>query len=979
MNNVIQAIERNCKEMPKKIAIVENGGAVAFSYGQVDYLSGKVYNYLKQKGIGREDFVAICLPRNASPIIAMLGVWKAGAAFILLEDHYAPERMEYILKDCKCKLLINGEVWEEIQNYPSIEGREQVAPHDAAFAIYTSGSTGNPKGVLHEFGSMDMISESNNYEGIPNISRDEIDGLITPLSFIAGFAAAMMALEAGCTLHVIPYSIVKNPEMLDNYTRTMKITKISMSPSLYRAFKSFSPYLKKIFMGGEPISGIYNDKIDIISAYSMSECGALIAAFRIDKKYEHTPLGKPQFNLNYKIVDDNDNEVGDGESGELCVEFPYVRGYINLPELNGKAYKNHIYHTGDIVKMCPDGNMIHLGRSNDMIKINGNRVEPGEVEAAAKKVLGIEWACAKGFVDGKSTFICLYYTADIDIDYEMVRKEMLDYVPYYMIPSYFIKLENVPLNDNGKVDKKSLQAPRPEDCHADYETPHNEIEEKLCKAFETVLELERVGVNDDFYQLGGDSLGTMMVISECNISGLSINEIFKGRTPKRIAELVTENQKHMSSEGELTEDEREKLMRNPHKLTAEQIVMIDYQLFAPKSNMFNLSGLIRFDKGIDSQRLAKAVDMAVSVHPSLGTVFYLDEDGELRQCYRPELTKPVEVVNVTEEELEAMKEDMIKPFKILNSCMHRLSIYQTEKAVYLFIDIHHTVFDGTSFQIFQRDINDAYSGKILNKKDYYYEALRERESYVGTLRYEESRKYFEDNYFLEGYAVAPEPDKQTKDKILGSLYGAMSLPADKLDEIERKIKISRNEFFIAATILAISQYNRTDKVKVTWVFNGRTTIEEMESTGLLLNEFPVAEVLTGEYNIEDMLKDIHKQVAKALEYNYFPYATIFKECVSDDNTSVLYQNNLKGIDELCGVHVEPIELEGKNPAFENILDIEIMNEGNDFDVLMEYATCLYDETSIENFNKLFIDISKKLIGIIDNEKLTVKDVIDWIK
>lgn len=483
MKDFIQVVMDYASNEPNKIALVDGGGAVSYTYSQIDYLSGKVYGYLKEKGIGKEDFVAICLPRSAQPVIAMLGVWKAGAAFVMLEEHYAPERTDYIIKDCSCRLILDGAVWEEIQNTPSLPGHETVGEHDAALAIYTSGSTGNPKGVLHEFGSIDFMDRSNRFEGVNNISHDEIDGMITPMTFIAGAGACIMALMAGCTLHIIPYSIVKNPPALEAYIYNQRITKISLSPTLYRAFHNFSPYLKKIFMGGEPISGIYNDKIDIISAYSMSECGALVAAFRIDKPYDRTPIGKPQFDLDYWIVDEQGNNVPDGEAGELCVRIPYVRGYINNPKLTEEVFKNKIYHTGDLVKRLPDGNLMILGRNNDMIKINGNRVEPGEVEAAVKKVLGIDWACAKGFTEGRSSFICVYYIADIAIDYEQIRRKLLNYIPYYMIPSHFVHLDSIPKNANGKVDKKSLQPPKLDDCREPYAAPENEIQRKICEAF----------------------------------------------------------------------------------------------------------------------------------------------------------------------------------------------------------------------------------------------------------------------------------------------------------------------------------------------------------------------------------------------------------------------------------------------------------------------------------------------------------------
>lgn len=957
---------------PNKTALVDGGGAVSYTYSQIDYLSGKVYAYLKEKGIGKEDFVAICLPRSAQPVIAMLGIWKAGAAFVILEENYAPERTDYIIKDCACKLVINSAVWEEIQNTASLAGHTPVDIHDAALAIYTSGSTGNPKGVLHEFGSIDFINNSNQFKGVNNISHDEIDGLIAPMTFIAGVGACIMALMAGSTLHIIPYQIVKNPQALEAYMYDQKITKISLSPTLYRAIQHFSPYLKKIFMGGEPISGIYNDKINIISAYSMSECGALIAAFQIDKMYERTPIGKPQFDLHYWILDENGKEVADGEAGELCVEVPYVRGYLNQPELTQEVFKDKIYHTGDLVKMLPDGNMMLLGRNNDMIKINGNRVEPGEVEAAVKKVLGIDWACAKGFVNEHSSFICVYYVADITVDYEKTRTRLLKLLPYYMIPSHFIHLDSIPKNANGKVDKKSLLPPKLHTMRQDYAAPVNEIQRKICNAFQKALEMDCIGIHDDFYQLGGDSLGSMMVVAESNIKGLGINEIFRGRTPEKIALLVEQN---AVAEKNDSEEIREEKMRQPHRLTVEQIAMVDYQLYAPKSNMYNLAGLLRLGPNVDAQKLADAVNNAVAAHPTLETVFFFNEDGDLMQQYRPQLRPKTVVEQLSKEKLEQMKDTLIQPFKIIDSSLCRIRVFQTEEAVYLFLDIHHTIFDGTSSQILMRDIDAAYRGEALKTKDFYYETLKQREDIEKTKNYIEAKKYFEDHYFDQPYQVAPTYDFEIESTVLGSIYQEMTLSVKLLDQIEKHMILSRNEFFIAVTMLAIAQYNQTHMVKVNWIFNGRQTAAEMQTAGYLLRILPVASKLHAQDRISELFQSIHNQVANDLEYSCYPYEKLLESGGYEDETEVIYQRDLKAEFSICGVKAEQVELTKSAPAYENVLDIEIMNDGDSFDILVEYATCFYKKESIERFCEIFKTIAGKLTDVLKNPDLTVSDII----
>lgn len=981
MRDMMGLIMAHVKNTPKKIALVDNGGATRITYEQMDYLSGKVYAYLKGKGIGKEDFVAICLPRSSQPIIAMVGIWKAGAAFVMLEENYAPERTAYIIENCGCKVTINSDLWQEIQEMDSLPGYEMVEPHQAAMAVYTSGSTGNPKGVLHEFGNIDRMDAAANYQGKPYIDLDDVSALMPPLTFVAGCSTAMSCLVNGATLHILPYAIVKNPAALEVYLEEKRINKIFFSPTLYRALRSISPYLETVILGGEPVSDLYSDQVQLMSAYSMSECGAMIATYKIDKPYPNTPIGKPQCDMKLWILDEEGNQVPDGESGELCVDNPYVRGYIGLPEQNAAAFgEQGVYHTGDIAKKLPDGNYMLLGRCNDMIKISGNRVEPAEVEAAVKKVLGIDWCVAKGFTVGKSTFICAYYVADIEVDDNKTRKKLLELVPYYMVPSYFVKLDTIPQNANGKVDKKALQPPVFETFREPYAAPTNELEEKLCKAFEQVLELDNIGIHDDFYKLGGDSLASMMVVSECGIEGLTANDMFRGRTPERIAELYRVQNRHRKPlmEGD-SETERERKMRLPHKLTTEQIYMVDYQLYTPKSTMYNLGGLFRLSGSIDAQRLADAANTAIAAHPALSTIFFWNPEGDIIQRYVPELIDPVEVEEVSEKQLEVIGRSLIRPFKIIRSCLFRCRVFRTEKACYLFLDIHHTICDGTSYNVLLRDIDAAYGGQVFEKKDCYYELLRAREQMMEDPFYLESKEYFEKRYSDKDYDTNPTPDIHADVHTMGELEAELDVSAQAIDQMGKITRISRNGFFITVGLLAMAAYNGTNKVKGSWIYNGRDTVEEMDAMGLLIRFLPVTAELHPEGRVIDLLSSIRVQIMDSLEHCCYPYAVMGSSCVLDDTMCVLYQENLKSASCLCGVPMEYVPIPRNNPAFQNTLDIEVSDDGDGFGVLMEYAECAYTAEAMEKFMAVFQVVARKLAKAADDPELTVADVLNMEK
>ena len=979
MKTFVEKFKENVQNSPNTSLFFDEVNTKGISYSKIDDVSARIYAYLSAKGIGKEDFVLINLPRGVQPVMAMVGVWKAGAAFTIVEDNYAPDRIEFIRKDCGCKAEINKDTWAEIMELEPKEGFVEADLHDAAFAIYTSGTTGNPKGVLHEYGNITRIVESvmiNKEERMVN--KNEHGALVAPLNFIASMDFIIYVLYCGlelekAKLYIVSYATIKNPIALKKFMLEKTISFSFLTPSYVRMLNGQTgPFLKTLLVGSEPANNVYIKGVKVLNVYTMSESGFLVSVFQIDKSYETCPIGKPAFDLTVKLLDEEGNEVAEGETGELCYDNPYFRGYMHLPEETANALHDGLYHSGDLARRDSNGNLVLLGRNNDMIKINGNRIEPAEIEAAVKEELGVSWVAAKGFNDGTQSFICAYYKDDVTFSSEKVRESLMKRLPYYMIPSYFMKIDEIPLKATGKLDRKALPEPDAKDFQSNYVAPENDTEEKICAAFAKVLKFDKVGTNDDFYEMGGDSLGAINAVMESNLPGLTVAHIFRGRTAKKIAELYETS---LSNDDGISPDvKNDEAMKEPHFLTVEQKYMFDYQLYTPKSTMYNLFNMMKFDLELfDMEQLAEAVKQTIANHPALLTKYTFDRAGEVVQQYDPDLLEDIKVEHISEFEFDQIKDNLVMPFKLINSRLYRCRIFQTEKAGYAFIDIHHSLFDGTSFKVFMQNIVKSYMGMPLDK-DYYYYIIDKREKEQHSQFYEEAKEYFESRYENVDWSIKPDTNHESRENDFGELLTELEISNERMTEIEKSFRISRNEFFITAATLSIAFYNNKNDVKISWVYNGREDMNDLSSVGLLFRELPVGLRLKDDRTLRDLYLDVHEQVQEAIKYSCYPYVDINSEVVSSDAAYLLYQQDIRDEGGFGDMSIESIDVRQNQAASQTVLDIEILDGEDGLEAMIDYASSRYDDESMVKYKDLFMSVTHAMAEYISQQDVTVAEL-----
>ncbi len=963
MQTFIEKFIENTKTCPDSAALVSCSGHI-LSYADVDYCSAKVYSYLKGKGIGKENFVMLCLSHDTAAIVAMLGVWKAGAAFTIVENTRAPERIAFIREDCDCTEVIDDELFQQIQECRPLPDYEKTDSHDACYAIYTSGSTGKPKGIVHEYGKLEqmILASDATMSECPDNDQTRF-ALVTPLDFAASVTEIVPRLYRKHCLFISPLDTIRNTEAFEQFFLENRITDTAMSASLLKTYKHISPYLKTILVTGEASNRLYLDNVRLINKYAMSESMFTVATFEIDRFYDVTPAGKKSLDsADILILDEDGKLLQDGMIGEICFKNEYFRGYLNMPEQTARATDGGVFHSGDMGFIDPSGNLVVSGRKDDMIKINGNRIEPAEIEAAVKNILGIETAVAKAFSDSERAYIALYYLNSEarnifdSMDMDCLRAELSKSLPSYMIPTYFIGLDELPLNANGKLSKKELPEPNLNAMRTDYVAPGSAVERLLCEKMEKVLGLTQIGINDDFFLLGGDSLRTIDLINECAGLRLKSADIYRLRTPAKIAEffgLLSE-----APEEDLDEA-NSRAMQREQDLLPEQINIIDQQFFRAKSDMWNIPILIKLKPETDVERFKQAVMRALSGHPSFGTKIRFTVEGLFKQYYDPACYYDIPVTEVSDADFNVIIENAIQPFELCNAPLYRAVIYKTQSCSYLFMDIHHLICDGTSVTTLMKDIRRCYDDEnfVLPPDHYYLYVQSFTERHEKHLDLDEKQKY---DALYSKYSCLDNQRRQIRTDRQGVEYIAGDIGYDI--DIRKSPSIG-NPFFLTAAALATAKYNGEKLAVLKWTYNNRDSSDKFNMTGLLYCNLPIIMEIRNDSTPEELLADVQSQVDFSIANNSYPF-TFKHNKAFETAPCILYQLNTASFDSLNGLIDEGRVLFGKIKYADVMFVLNILEDSNSdrLKAAYHYSASHYDRSSVERFHKLFMESAHYLLG-----------------
>lgn len=499
--------------------------------------------------------VGLYMERSPEMIIAILAILKSGAAYLPLDIDEPEERVKYKLTNSDCKLVLKNakgnndlifdgdikpfflDVGNKLKKIDAekdvINAYNNTTSDNLAYVIYTSGSTGNPKGVMVEHG------------GVINLICDHIDRFnlgtnskilqYSSICFDVSVSTLFCALLSGGCAYLIPEEMRRDAIELSRYIIQEKIDFINIPPQLLSVLecdKDILRYLKTIIVGGDKCSKQIIDKwcekINLFNAYGPTETTITASIHKYKKNDLATNIGRPIRNSETHILDANRNCVPEGVCGELYIGgIGVARGYLGNKGLSEKvfiSYENRkLYKTGDICRWLPDGDIEFIGRNDNQVKIRGYRVELEEIEKTICFIEGINEAAVLCFNNNDSISFCqsnsakylaVYYSGNSSIDDELIRSFLRERLPEYMIPAAFSFIEEFPLTLSGKIDKKELPIIKPNYCEEDYVLPVELIERRICTLCQEILGIERVGINDNFFSLGGNSIQVLEFVTE---------------------------------------------------------------------------------------------------------------------------------------------------------------------------------------------------------------------------------------------------------------------------------------------------------------------------------------------------------------------------------------------------------------------------------------------------------------------------------
>lgn len=922
------------------------------TYDDVMAASDKLSAFLSNAGVPAGGIVVLDFPRGSDYSICLVSCMLKGYSIVPMITAYPENRKDLIVQKSKACYTLTKEIFNSKVYRDFCPQKDQIVsytPKEDQIAIYifTSGSTGMPKGVMLDQRCVgeQVLRNKNTVQ----VQTCDYFGVVAPFIFIVGIEELLGGLCGGAHATVVPDEAVRDPRLLADFYNENQITITFISPRVLAHFRKKGNSLRTVITASERVSNVEPQGYQLLNEYGQSElCGASLY-FDVDKAYDNTPIGKPFDGLFAYVLDDDNNEV---EIGELCLSGHFFSGYVDLPELTAKTlvpnpFRNQdgqemMVRTGDIVKRLPDGNIEYMNRNDWMIKLNGQRIEPGEIENVIKKVKGVNDAAVKDFkTEVGQVYLCAYIVGDVETSF--IRNEIEKSLPAYMIPAFFISLPELPKTASNKLDRLALKAPDASFFKSEYVAPVTDEQKLICSAFEHVLGIERVGIHDDFFAIGGDSIKTMDVAVFCEELNLPAATIFKGRTPEGISKLLNE-----AGSSDVV-----------HSFTIPDICpMTDSQkgvffecIEEPESLKYNIPAYIELPSGTDIDRYEKAVKTVFEAHPILSvTTGIIDNVPSL--LYQAE--NPV-IPHVSSDSIESEVKRFVSAFDLEKGPLYHFEFCHCKEADYFLFDIHHLVFDGTSLQIFTSQLNDAYNGKTIpEEKLSLFDLAKAEESVRESDKYREAEAFFDQKLTGTNPISGPESDVLEISKKYGAPMITLStqsiLSTESVEAFIRPLSLTENTLFLGAFAYTLALFGGEKECGFCSANSGRHDVRLKDSLGMFVRTLPLHYQIDDEQSIVDYLRNVQEDFFETISHDCISMGDMVRKYGIGENITFIYQSDL-----LRGaIEIDPGEI--MSPIV-----VMVFKELDAYTITMRYYASRYTKGLIESIAETYLQVISQMM------------------
>ncbi|MBO4292556.1 MAG: amino acid adenylation domain-containing protein, partial [Lachnospiraceae bacterium] len=988
---VAELIEEQAAKVPDKTAIVFREECLSYEQynGKANYLAKK----LRDMGVKPNDVVALYTERSMELLIAVLGVLKAGAAYLPIDTGYPEERVQFILHDAAPKALITyrTKVTAEIPVIDLTDGKalngtadnlENVKKEDdLLYCVYTSGTTGNPKGTI--------VTERTIVNYFYELQAKTCKSLFARVLINVNYAYALSVhdilytfMSGGCG-YLITDEDKKDTKKCADFIKKAGVNTIATTPSYFDVLVSdykdcMIGTLEHIILAGEKfkVSNVLakDDRakdIMIYNEYGQTETFVVSmtkgTAGELDSRPKNN-IGAPTANMKLLVMDGM-KLAGIGQIGEICVINKGSKGYRNNPEMSAEKFVDNpfgegkLFRTGDLGRWLPDGTIRFAGRNDEQVKIRGFRVEIGEIENKIRKLDGINDCVivAKPEADGNLALFA-YLVSKRNLSIPEIREKLAISLPDYMIPAYMMQIESIPVTRNGKLDRRALPEIEVKSGKT-YEAPRNETEEMICRIFTEILGAERVGIKDSFFELGGHSLRATKLVNRIEAESgkrIELKDVFANPTPEKLSELIGEE----STKEYIPIPRAEKKEYYPMS-SAQKRIYLTCQMDSD-GVLYNIPQSFRLTGEIQPERLKNAFQCIIDRHEILRTVF-LSVNGELVQSVLDRVEAEFICIQDTQTPEDELISGFVRPFDLGKAPLVRAQLVKREKNWLFSIDIHHIVGDGMTIGNFLKELSALYNGEALGELSHQFKDYSEwmaGRDLSGQAEY--WKKQFEDEIpVLDMPLDYARPQEQ-------SFKGGL-IRSRICKELSYKIKslataTGTTEYMImlSAMMVLLAKYSRQEDIVVGSGISARTHKDTEGMLGMFVNTLAMRGKPEGKKSFREFLEEIKESCLRAYENQEYPFEELVNAVCGKRDLSrnplfdvmLVLQNNEQVLLELHEAEVEEVEYHDQSAKFD--LTFSITEQKNEYHIDLEYCTALYKMESAEQLAEHLITVLEEV-------------------